>query len=569
MSLLTVLPTMTQEQTSASAEDAKGTCPIAKLEVERLPDLTIPRAGHQLFCVGGEYVVAGGHTNGFVPTPTAEYFKDGQWHVMQMVYTHDNGMSVILDQGRKVLLAGGSSEAAGIGQTFMAEMYDPAAHSFDGFAILSRKRTLASGLELDSGRVVVAGNWYHDDGIEMFDGTNQFMPVKEVSTQRSIPYIFRIGSDDALIFGNLGTRVGTTCSTIADQLKGAPVSIPLFEAWRPLVVSPRRSAESFIGDELEGIYTYLFAVEDSTGQVAIAQIVNGDASLFPTDCPVPMTCQGDSIWYYSSVIADRQHRRAYLMGVSNDDIKHSEKGIQHYALCIDFSQATPGHPARLTLYHTNLLQTIPDYSPILTDDGNLLIAGGLSMARSNFYPSNDVYLLPLGRQSTSLSKPVGSRSFAWWWLLAAGAIVAGAVGILLMRKQKSPHSGDRQMPAEVPAAVPSDVAAQELMSRINDLMERRQLYLNSDLKVSDIAEAFNVHRNDISACINSQKGCTFAQYINHYRIDYAQQLMRHEPDKKISSVWLESGFGTEQTFFKIFRAATGLSPKEWISREID
>jgi hypothetical protein len=49
------------------------------MKVERLPDLNIPRAGHQLFYVGGEVTVAGGHTNGFVPTPTAEYLKDGEW----------------------------------------------------------------------------------------------------------------------------------------------------------------------------------------------------------------------------------------------------------------------------------------------------------------------------------------------------------------------------------------------------------------------------------------------------------------------------------------------------------
>jgi hypothetical protein len=36
------------------------------------------------------------------------------------------------------------------------------------------KRAKASALELDSGRVVVSGNWYHDDGIELFDGKMSF-----------------------------------------------------------------------------------------------------------------------------------------------------------------------------------------------------------------------------------------------------------------------------------------------------------------------------------------------------------------------------------------------------------
>ena len=102
------------------------------------------------------------------------------------------------------------------------------------------------------------------------------------------------------------------------------------------------------------------------------------------------------------------------------------------------------------------------------------------------------------------------------------------------------------------------------MYRINELMELEKPYLNSELKVNDIANVFHVHRNDISACINSLTGCTFAQYVNRYRIDYAKNLMRQEPNKKISQIWIESGFGSEQTFFKAFRAATGMSPKEWM-----
>ena len=86
--MMSVLPVVAQQQEA---------CPVIKLETERLPDLNIPRAGHALFYArlaegrlqgkNGELTVAGGHTNGFVPTPTAEYLKDGKWHTMPMTYT--------------------------------------------------------------------------------------------------------------------------------------------------------------------------------------------------------------------------------------------------------------------------------------------------------------------------------------------------------------------------------------------------------------------------------------------------------------------------------------------------
>ena len=39
---------------------AADTCEVRKLEVMRMADLNIPRAGHQVFYAGGELMVAGG-----------------------------------------------------------------------------------------------------------------------------------------------------------------------------------------------------------------------------------------------------------------------------------------------------------------------------------------------------------------------------------------------------------------------------------------------------------------------------------------------------------------------------
>ena len=96
---------------------AVRSCPTAKMQVERLPDMNIPRSGHQAFMLDGVLYVIGGHTSGFVPTSTAEYFEDGEWHVLNMVYSHDHGLCLPLRSG-KVLIAGGHQQPLGIGQTY-------------------------------------------------------------------------------------------------------------------------------------------------------------------------------------------------------------------------------------------------------------------------------------------------------------------------------------------------------------------------------------------------------------------------------------------------------------------
>ena len=62
---------------------------VNEMAVERLPDLNVPRSAHVAACVGGELTVIGGHTTGFVPTATAEYYRDGAWHLAETIFPHD------------------------------------------------------------------------------------------------------------------------------------------------------------------------------------------------------------------------------------------------------------------------------------------------------------------------------------------------------------------------------------------------------------------------------------------------------------------------------------------------
>lgn len=552
LSLLAVHPVTAQEP--AVIDKAKETtpCPFIKMEVERLPDLNIPRSGHEVLAVGGEYVVFGGHTSGFVPTPTAEYFKDGQWHLMKMVYNHDFGTSVKLKSG-KVLLAGGAADNIGVGQTYTAELYDPQSHTFDGFGSMDIKRAKLSALELDSEKVVIAGNWLHDDAIEQYDGKTSFTYVKDVRQHRSFPYIIRIAKDDALIIGSRSNK-NEKARPVADRLKGDTINIPLLETWHPFPERKGFSTESFIGDESQGIYSYLIPVEDDNGQVAIMKVENGRFSLLPTVCPIPMRSQFGGIWYFTSVIVDRQIGRAYLIGVNSDLRTNHEAGYRYYVLGIDYAHASDKQPAPLMLYYTDLIPDFLESMPIVTNDGDLLMAGGMKEI-SYFKPSNMAYLLLVGNH------PSSARSESSWYLpvvISLGIVVLICCLSFLLRRRT--RSREVAVAPEVSAVQTVD---SDLMSRICELMESQKLYLNSGLKITDIALALGVNRYYISDCINSTKGCSFSQFVNSYRIEHAKRMLSVQPDIKLSEVWMSSGFSTERTFLRAFKAITGMTPSEF------
>ena len=525
--------------------DSVNACPMVKIEAKQMPDLNIARAGHVLFYANDELTVAGGHTDGFVPSPTAEYLKEGEWHPLQMVYNHDNALAIVLRNG-KVLLAGGSSEPIGIGQTFLSELYDPKSHTFDGFNSMQHKRTLASALELDSGQVVIAGNWYHQDGIEVFDSRlRRFHYLRNVNTSRATPIILQTAPDDALIFGNNSYRGDTLHTAYAYQLKGDSIHIPLFDTWHPLHTCRNVSAIGKQGD-----YTYLFPVYNQEGQVAIATYQKGDFSLLSTSIPIPMKALNHVIEYNFNILVDQQSQRAYLLGCNQDFHKSPNNPIQYYILAIDYAQALKGKPAPLTLYYTQPITGAIDAPPLLTPEGDIVMAGGF-LNGSNFTPSKSVWLIPFGKYEEKAE----TAKIPWAWLIPLVLLFVGWFFFLFIFREKE---------SKQPAANQDSGCNTLLIERIRELIENKKLFLNSELKITDIADTLGIHRNIVSDAINSQTGFSFNQYISNYRVEHAKSLLRQDPNKKLSSISAESGFANEQSFFRTFKAITGKTPKEWI-----
>ena len=516
---------------------------MERIDVERLPDMNVPRTGHASVWLNGELTVFGGHTNGFVPTPTAEYFRNGRWHMMQMAYSHDDALVLPLSSG-KVLLAGGHSEPLGIGQSHSVEFYDPTTHTFDGFGCLDKKRTMVSGVEMDNGEVLISGNWYHNDAIELFDGQKAFSPVKEVATPRSRPVMLHIAPDDVIIFSSLSTRGVRYDSIIADRLKGDPFHIPLFDTWHPLIWDVSHNEDNFqIGD-----YTYLLPASNDDGSLGIVKMRGSTFSLLPTTAPIPTVDDNDSI-YYGNPVVDRQRQRYYLVG---SDLKE-----RFYVLSIDYTQ----QPAPLTVYRSDSVHNGLSFMlPVLTPEGDLILTGGI--ANDNFHPFTSVYKLLMAQDSPAVASTSAFSATPLVIVIIVLALAALIAYIIYIRRRR------QLQPVPINVEEPaSDNRQKATMQRIRQLIEQQQLYLNSELKISDVAVLLNTNSRYISSCINAEEGVTFSQFVNNYRVAYAKQLLSQQPDKKMSGIYAEAGFSGESSFFRIFKSVTGLTPKEWRKQE--
>ena len=532
----------------AWADGGSGECKMVKIVAERLPDLSIPRYSHcAFFSPQGELTVVGGHTKGFVPTPTAEYLKDGKWQVVPMVYCHDDGVCVPLHTG-KVLLAGGYERNLGIGQTFEVEMYDPATHTFNGFGCLDKRRTHVSGVELANGQVVISGNWYNEDAIATWNGGIYFESVSKVSVPRSSPYLFPISDDNIMVVADEQDNYGKPVdASIVDRMKGESFRVPLLEEWTPILLHHQTHANACtIGD-----HQYLFPVHNKSGQMAIIEVRDTVFSLLPTACPIPVHTKFGEIVWFTQIMVDREHQCAYMMGFNVEETKK-------FVLAINYAE----RPATMKCYYTGQRMASSVTLPVLTPDGNLVITGGFDSNTTNFDPTAEVWLFPLANKELPQAAINTTSSKDYYLLIGAVVLLILVAGGWIYWKRRH-----RKATPEVEES-PSEEATDQLLLRIRQHMDEQRPYLNSELKVRDIANYLGTNSRYISYCIKRVEQCTFSAYINKHRVAYAQQLMRRHPDIKLTEVYLKSGFANEISFFRTFKTIVGMTPSEWKAKEL-
>lgn len=112
----------------------------------------------------------------------------------------------------------------------------------------------------------------------------------------------------------------------------------------------------------------------------------------------------------------------------------------------------------------------------------------------------------------------------------------------------------------------SEKVSKELKLRLDELMKQEKLYLNSELRLNDIADALNVNRHHASQIINENYNLSFFDFINHYRVEEAIRLLLHNDDERlnITQIAYSSGFNSRASFYKAFKKFTNHSPTDYI-----
>ncbi len=125
---------------------------------------------------------------------------------------------------------------------------------------------------------------------------------------------------------------------------------------------------------------------------------------------------------------------------------------------------------------------------------------------------------------------------------------------------------------------------QETLEHISSVLERRrkpgieirravmkamafiQVHYADGISRGDVAAHVGLSERHLTRCFHQETGLTPITYLNRFRVQRAKELMR-AGKTSITEIALDVGFSNSGYFTKVFRAETGLSPREFIQGE--
>lgn len=210
---------------------------------------------------------------------------------------------------------------------------------------------------------------------------------------------------------------------------------------------------------------------------------------------------------------------------------------------------------------------------------NLSLAYMDSTTRANRRMDEEFNALKILRAKQELFDEEQAQKEIQVYKLRRLSIVAGSTAVIvfvalliLFIFYRRKHQAYRRLAArtrewaeQTPQLVPSpqaDATDIELMQKINEVMEKEQLYLDPDLRLETLSERLAIHRNHISKAINMIYEKPFATYVNECRVRHAILLLSDPANDHLSldAIGLDAGFPSRTTFYRVFKAQTNINP---------
>ncbi|SDE40236.1 Helix-turn-helix domain-containing protein [Paenibacillus sp. UNCCL117] len=98
---------------------------------------------------------------------------------------------------------------------------------------------------------------------------------------------------------------------------------------------------------------------------------------------------------------------------------------------------------------------------------------------------------------------------------------------------------------------------------IDFVTEYVQAHYQKDITLDIVAEKLHITGGYLSTYFKEKTGEYFVDYINNVRIDKAKRMLLEQPGKKIQDIAQESGYQNINSFNRMFKKMSGMSPRDF------
>lgn len=157
--------------------------------------------------------------------------------------------------------------------------------------------------------------------------------------------------------------------------------------------------------------------------------------------------------------------------------------------------------------------------------------------------------------------PMGLNDAVETFALLAVTLTAGLC-VRFRRRHPLVSASEQTADTSRPTPKPIDPEIRQLGARLDAMVRTEALFLDDDLKVADLARKLQAPEYKITRAVTGALGAAnFNQYINCFRIKFAQDLITEDPSRSILAVAFDSGFASLGPFNRAFKAITGQTPR--------
>ncbi len=106
---------------------------------------------------------------------------------------------------------------------------------------------------------------------------------------------------------------------------------------------------------------------------------------------------------------------------------------------------------------------------------------------------------------------------------------------------------------------------EEYKKQLLTLLNTEKPFLNPQVSITDLSEKLSVSTKHLSQVINQSFNKNFFDFINTYRIQEVQQILKESVDDKMTvlEAMYEAGFNSKSSFNTAFKKETGQTPTEF------